>query len=129
MQGKVVITSGQINLTKGRIAAAHGRLNRIRQSKNQNGTSTGSAVFAQLTAQRPYTLQRATLSSLKIVHSSGGFGPHLIHDSFVYPNPKSKRHLDQFSRFRMAHDCDRPTERPTNRRRYSVSNNRPHLRK
>jgi len=33
---------------------------------NPNGISIGSAVFAQLTAEYPYTLQRAALSSLKI---------------------------------------------------------------
>jgi len=37
-------------------------------------------------------------------------------------NPQSKRHLDRFSHFCTAHECDRPTDWP----RYSVC--RPHLR-
>jgi len=72
-----IIKSGQSNLTKslGRIAAADGRFNRIRQMAPMctpsntcfpeatrvhitNGISIGSAVFAQLTAEGPlYTLQ------------------------------------------------------------------------
>ena len=38
------------------------------------------------------------------------------------PNPKW--HLDRFSHFCRAHYCDKQTDRP----RYSVCNNRPHLR-
>jgi len=50
--------------------------------------------------------------------------PHVIHASSGPPESKPKRHLDRFSRFCRAHycDCDRPTDRP----RYSVCNNRPH---
>jgi len=42
-----------------------------------NGVSIGSAVFAQLTAERPYTLQWATPfpPPLKIAHSHGHLGP------------------------------------------------------
>jgi len=49
-----------------------------------NSISIGSAVFAQLAAERPYTLQRAALSTfqLKIAPSHGGSGPHLIRNSF-----------------------------------------------
>jgi len=68
-----VSTSGQSNLTKGRIAATNGRFNRIRKwcqcaphvthasligrirIHKPNGISIGSAFFsAQLTAERPY---------------------------------------------------------------------------
>jgi len=65
------LTSGQSNLTTGRIAAVHGQFNDIRQVApvctpptrflwptrvlNSNGISIGSAVLAQLTAQRQYT--------------------------------------------------------------------------
>jgi len=69
-------------LTTGRIAAAHGRLNGIRQVaplctppntcflgptrvQIPNGILIGSAVFAQLTTDSRYTSQRVTLSPLK----------------------------------------------------------------
>jgi len=75
-----------------RIAAADGRLNRIRQVvpmcppmwahwrqlantsevHNPNGRSIVSAVSAQLTAQSPYTLQK-----LKLPLSMGDLEPHL----------------------------------------------------
>jgi len=45
------------------------------ESTTQNGISIGSAVFAQLTIQRTYTLQRSALSSLKIASSHGVFAP------------------------------------------------------
>ena len=50
----------------------------------------GSAIFAQLTAECPYTLQWDTPFPLKIVPSHGGSGPHLIH-GFLGP-PKSSTH-------------------------------------
>jgi len=82
-----LITSGQTNLTQGRIAAADGRFSRIRhvapvcpsmrthwrhlanlcflrptRVHNPNGKSIGSAVFAQLTAESLYTSQWMPLS-------------------------------------------------------------------
>jgi len=78
----ITTTSGQSNLTKGRIVAAHGlsvrqvapvcTLMYTRASlahmgvHNLNGISIGSAVFAQLTAERPYTLQRAAFLRSKL---------------------------------------------------------------
>jgi len=81
----VDVTSAQSNLTKDRIAAADGQFSRIRQVApvypamwahwrhlantiklcffrptgihNRNSNSIGSAVFAQRTAESPYTLQ------------------------------------------------------------------------
>jgi len=67
--------SGQSNLTTGRIAAAHGQFSSIGQVAPMctppktrflgstgvpipNGFSIGSAVFAQLTTERPYTIGR-----------------------------------------------------------------------
>ena len=47
---------------------------------NPNDTSIGSAVFAQLTVDSRYTLQRAALFLLKIVPSNGGSVPRV---SFV----------------------------------------------
>jgi len=77
-----------------------------------NGISIGSAVFAQLTAESPYTLQGA-----KIAHSHGdphSAPPHLIHDGL------SKRYLDQFSRLCRCHDRDWQTDRPTDHATRSV---------
>jgi len=42
---------------------------------NPNATSIGSAVFAQLSAECPYTLQWAAPSPLKIVFSHGDLDP------------------------------------------------------
>jgi len=70
-------------LTEGRIAAAHGRFSGIRQVApvctlpdtcflgpnqihNPNSISTVSAIFAQLLAEHPYTLQWAVVSPFKI---------------------------------------------------------------
>ena len=39
---------------------------------NPNGISIGSAIFAQLIAECPYTLQLAASSPLKIAPSHGG---------------------------------------------------------
>jgi len=92
-----------------------------------NGICIGSAVFAQLTGECPYTLQWAAPSPSKLPLPIGRSGPHLTHDSlgrWAHPSLPSKRHLDRFSRFCRAHYCDRQTDRP----RYSVCNNRPHLR-
>ena len=46
-----------------------------------NSISIGSAVSAQLTAESPYTLQRATLSPKIASSRRVGSGPHPIHDS------------------------------------------------
>ena len=140
---------------------------------NLKGISVDSAVFAQLTAECRYILQRAAPFPLKIANSYVDLDPHLIHGS--HPNPQPKRHLDRFSRFCTAHGrvslyftigcaflpqyypfswgcrpihassqpkrhldrfsrfcIDRPTDRQTDRQtdrpRYSVGNDRPHLR-
>jgi len=75
-------------LATGRIAAAHGRFNRIRQVApmctpssleptqvhTPNGISISSAVFAQLTAAGPYTLQWAAPFPLKIALALGRSG-------------------------------------------------------
>ena len=65
---------------------------------------------------------------LKIVPTHGGSGPHLmhgskphlIHGSLAHPNPQPKRHLDRFSHFCMAHNCDRLTDRQTDHTTLSV---------
>jgi len=52
---------------------------------NPNGKLTGSAVFAQLTAESLYTVQWAHFPKIASFH--GGSGPHLIHDSFGPSKP------------------------------------------
>jgi len=49
-----------------------------------------SAVFAQVTAECPYTLQWDTLSPLKIAPSHGGSRPHLIHGSLDPPKSSTQ---------------------------------------
>jgi len=55
---------------------------------------------------------------------------------FLGPSESTtQRHLDRFSHFSRAHDRDRPTDRPTDRQtykqtdriRYYICNNSPHL--
>jgi len=62
-----------------------------------NGISIGSAVFVELKATRPYTLQWAAIS-LKIAPPHRGSGPHLIYNSLAYPSLQPEWHLD-ISRF------------------------------
>jgi len=54
--------------------------------KSSNGISIGSAVFAQLTAEGPYTIH-------------GGSGPRLIYTSLGSPTQHPKWHLNRFSHF------------------------------
>ena len=82
------------------------------RAHNPNGISIGSAVFAQMTAECPYTLQWDAPSPLKIEHFHGGSGPHLIMVPWAHPSPQTKRHLDRLSRFCRAHYCYRQTDKP-----------------
>jgi len=84
---------------------------------NPNGISIGSAVFAQFTAECPYTLQWTALSPSKLPLPMGASGPHTVglwarmgpRNYVVYAihyiipwahlSPQPKRHLDRFSRF------------------------------
>ena len=66
---------------------------------NPTGISIGSAVFVQLTAERHYTLQRATLGASKLPLPMGDLQLHPIHDFLAHPSPQPKRHLDRFSHF------------------------------
>jgi len=79
------------------------------RAHHPNGISIGSAVFVQMTADCPYTLQLDALPMRDL-------GPHLIHGSLGHPSPQPKLHLDRFSSFCRAHWCDRPTDRPTDNR-------------
>ena len=51
--------------------------------------------------------------------------PHLITLPWTHPHPQPKRHLDRFSRFYRAHDWQ--IHKQTDRPRYSICNNKPHL--
>jgi len=53
---------------------------------NPNGKSIGSALFAQLTAESPYTLKRALPPKLPLL--VGELDPRLIHDSLSHTEPK-----------------------------------------
>jgi len=77
------------------------------RAHNPNGISIGSAIFAQMAAECPYTLQWDAPFRLKIAASYGGCGPHLIHGSRdgTHPSPQPKRHLDRFSRFCRTYCC------------------------
>jgi len=90
------------------------------ESTSKNDIGSGSAIFAQLTAEFCYTLQWATPFPTKIAPSYDGSEPHLIYGSLGHPSPKSKRHLDQFSGFCRPHNDDRPTDRQTDRPHYST---------
>jgi len=57
------------------------------ESYNPNNISIGSAVFAQLTAECPYTLQWAAPFPLKIARSPGESGPPSNTPTWVR-NPK-----------------------------------------
>jgi len=86
-----------------------------------NGISVGLAVFAQLTVEWPYALQRAAT----FPPSYWGIGPHLIHGYLAHPSHYPKRHVDRRSRFRRAHQRDQHTDRHTDRPHYSVYSSRP----
>jgi len=59
---------------------------------NPNGISIGLAVFAQMTAECPYTLQLDTPFPLNTAPSHGGSGPHLIHGYLqAHPSSQPKR--------------------------------------
>jgi len=87
-----------------------------------NGISTGSAGFAQLTKESPYTLQWAALPPSKLPVRMGASGPHVKYMvPLVHLSSQPKWHLDRFCCFCRAHNRDRPTDRQT------ICNNRPHL--
>jgi len=58
---------------------------------NPNGISIGSAVFAQLTAERSHTLQWAALSPLKIALSPGDLDSYLIHGRSEFSTQTASR--------------------------------------
>jgi len=86
-------------------------------------------LVAQLTAaDSPYTLQRAALP-LVIVRAHGEIilDPRLIHDSLGLPESIIETASGSVQPILLG-SLSWQTDRPTNRRRYFVCNNRPHLR-
>ena len=74
------------------------------RAHNPNSIWIGSAVFAQMTAECPYTLQwDAPFPQKKLPIPIGGSGPHLIHDPCDHQSPQPKWHLDQFGHFCRVH--------------------------
>jgi len=74
-------TGDQSNLTKGHVAASHGwlaifaRLCQCSPSPNICFLVDRSAILAQLMAQRPFTLQWATLSTSTLPRPTGDLDP------------------------------------------------------
>ena len=140
------LISGQSNLTKGRIAAARGRLIRIRQAVPMCTPSNICFVRPTQTACRsvqPFLhSSRQTVQSLYFTMCRLIFpqncpfpwvsGLCLIHGSLA---PLCQVHSPNdisigsavFTSLTSATDrqTDRPTDQPTDRPRYSVCNNRP----
>jgi len=67
---------------------------------NPNDKSIGSAVFAQLTVESPYNLQRAPVSpKIAPFHGRGDLGPIQFMIPWVSTSPQPIRHHHRFSRF------------------------------
>jgi len=111
-----IITSGQSNLTTGRIAAAHGSLVFVRwhqcaphlntfpnwahRVQIPKGISITSAGFAELTAKSRYTLQRAASCPLKIAPFHVDVDFHLMHDPFGSSVPITET-LSRLAQFKL----------------------------
>jgi len=118
-------------ISKGRIAAAHGRFNRIRQ------VAPPYVIRGSLDPPDSAFLQAASRSFSRFCKDHGreslyftmghpfpsqncpfgwGSGPHPINDSWPIRvhtlSHTISRYLYRFSRFCMAHDRDRQTDRP-----------------
>jgi len=94
------------------------------QILSPNGISIGSAVFTQLTAERPYTLQWTPFSPSKLPIPMGDLGP-----SFKwFLGPTRVLNPNYFSIGSAVYaGLITVTDRQTDRPRYAVCNNRPHL--
>jgi len=130
-------TSDQSNLTTGRVAAVRGRCSGVQQvapvcaprstcfhpSPNPKRYLDRFGRFC--TVHRRVSLYFTTAAPpLKIAPSHGRIGTPIEYMvPWAHPSLQPKRHLDRFSRVCRAHYCDRPTDRA----RYSVYDNRPHL--
>jgi len=92
-----------------------------------NGISIGSAVFAQMTAECPYTLQLdAPFPSSKLPLPMGGSGTP---SNTWFPGPTQVINPNGISiSSAILAGLTSVTDRQTDRPRYSVGNNKPHLR-
>jgi len=91
------------------------------RAHNPNGTSIGSAVFAQLTAECPCT--GLPVSPSKLFLSMLASAPHVIHGSMGPPESGTQIATWSFQPFlqgSLVWQTDRATDRPTYRPRYSV---------
>ena len=95
-----------------------------------NDISIGSAVFAQLSAAGPHTLQWAAHFPLRLAHYShrGIRTPAQYMAPWAHPSPQPKRHLDRFSCFCRADDRDRPTDRQTDHATPRITTGRIYIR-
>jgi len=94
------------------------------QAHNPNGISIGSAVFAQLTAECPYTLQWDAPSPSKLPLRMGDLDPHLIRGSFGPPESSTRtasRSVQPFLQGSLVWQTDRQTDRPTDHAPRSVT--------
>jgi len=60
------------------------------RANNPNGTSISSSVFAQMTAECPYTLQCFDRFPLNTAPSHGGIWPYVIHGSLSPPKSSTQ---------------------------------------
>jgi len=79
--------------------------------------------FRQLTAKSRCALQWPPLSREKLPLRIGDLDPRLIHGTLGPLESTAQTMSQSIQRFCRVRDCNRPTDRP----RYSVCNNRPHL--
>jgi len=80
---------------------------------NPNGTSIGSAVFAQMTAECLYTLQWFVCFPSKLPLPMLASGPHLIRGSLGPPKSGTQMATWSFQPFLQGWQTGRATERPT----------------
>jgi len=118
-----------------KIAPSHGASGRhtlynfwAHPSPQVQTASIGSAVFKQMTAECPYTLQWAALSPSKLPTPVWDVDPHLIGLQW-FPGPTTVLNPNDISIGSavfggLTSVIDIQTDRP----RYTVGNNRPHLR-
>jgi len=86
-----------------------------------NDILIGSAIFAQLTTESRYTLQRLPLPlPLKLLLHTEISTPvqYMVPFRWAHPSQQSKRHLDRFNRFFAG--LTTVTDRQTDRPRYSI---------
>ena len=70
----------------------------------------GIVVFAQLTAESPYSKQLAATQPSKLPLPMGVPGPHLTRVPWPNLSQNREQYHDRLSRFYRAHDRDRPTD-------------------